>query len=168
MLPYCVQTNRLLFRHTDCCNSKGSQLELNRPLLCLSLLISGSLVDIHQRRDRSRASSGNPKDCPIINVTGLEPIHLTFLSSPTVHTVHHIMITSKYWTNISNMSEALKLSHHSLLKGYENVHAEQPFELWLTVVSGQDFWILCFALPCQYSQISFWSDHSEVNDTLSL
>lgn len=76
-LPYCSHATRPFLRQTDCCGSKDSQLELNRPLLCLSLLVSASLVDIHQRRDRSRASLSNLKDCPKINDRGFEPSHLT-------------------------------------------------------------------------------------------
>lgn len=73
---------------TVCCSD--SRLELNRPLLCLSLLVSGSLVDTHQRKDRLRASSSNPKDCPIISATGLQSNRPTFLSSPTIYTALHI------------------------------------------------------------------------------
>lgn len=93
--PFYSQTTRPFVRQTDCWGSKDSQLELNRPLLCLSLLVSGSLVDTHQRRDRSRASLSNLKDCPKINNRRLEPSHLTCPALCAIYTGRHNMMNHK-------------------------------------------------------------------------
>lgn len=90
-----VPTNQQTDR--GCCGSKCSLLEVNRPLLCLSLLLKGSLVDSHQRRESSLV-----KDFSLIKTQITVPTPLMFPSTVLHCIMTHLKVPNNhfYFCNI--------------------------------------------------------------------
>lgn len=125
-----VPTNQQTDR--GCCGSKCSLLEVNRPLLCLSLLLRGSLVDSHQRRESSLV-----KDFSLIKTQITVPTTLMFPSTVSTVSWH----TSK--CQITNfISVILFFFIHSYKPWSSKVHCR--LVTWLHCK------ILHFLMPCHY------------------